>query len=309
MSAFSVVLPLAILCFVGFVSAKLQIIKKPFIDQLSKLCFSWFIPLFLFYSIATSDLSAALSFGWFATFYLSVIFVFLVAYFGFYYYFKSNYSLAKATVKPKVEPATYALGGTYSNTVLIAIPMLIGLLGDEVAGQAFVIIGLHSALLFTLTEALIQKQGLKSLWLSLKNPLVFGITLGLVVNSLQISLPTIITNPLFWISQFAIPMALLSLGATMNYLPIKGSRTQALFLTIIKLLILPAITFMLGKYVFNVDATGLLILVLLTASPTGVNAFIIAYRHNSGTSVTATTVVLSTLASFITMPLWITLLK
>ena len=125
-----------------------------------------------------------------------------------------------------------------------------------------------------------------------------------MINIAGINLPTFFVEPLTMLSGAAIPLALFCLGASMNYLPIKGNRTESAILSLVKLIILPAVTYLIGWYVFQLDKVTLLILVLLTASPTGVNAFLIASKHKTSEGVTATTVVVSTLLSVITMSIW-----
>ena len=212
--------------------------------------------------------------------------------------------LKKVARRSNANASVSSLTGTYSNTVLISIPVLIGLLGEKIAGQAFVLIAFHSAMLFIITELYINSLTLKNIIKSLKNPIVVSISAGLLFNLSGVKLPNLLLQPLDMISTSAIPLALFGLGAAMNYLPIKGNRSEAFVLSVIKLIMLPGVVYLLATYLFKLPSQATLIVVLLTASPTGVNAFILSAKHKVQEGISATTVVFSTSLSVITVTAW-----
>ncbi|QTH62989.1 AEC family transporter [Psychrosphaera ytuae] len=287
------IIPLALICLLGFVCVFLSMFTKDQINAVSKLSFNVLIPLFLFQSTRQADLDAALSWQWFFTFYASIVGLFIL-----------TFSYLRWVKKQQRGPAAMrTLTATYSNTVLVAIPVLVGLLGTQTAGQAFVLLAFHSAILFTLVELLATKVSSKTIFSSFKNPIVMSIAAGLLFNLSGLTLPELVSTPMTQLGQAAIPLALFCLGASMRFLPIKGNRVDAMILSTIKLFVLPMITFLVGTWV-GLDATAMLIVVLLTASPTGVNAFIMASKHQVEEGVSATTVVLSTMLSVISISFW-----
>ena len=294
MITLSVILPLAIICFLGFLLAKVNWLKQAQVQALSSVCFSLLIPLFLFKSTSQTNLSSGLSWTWFAALYLGMLVVF----------FAQFYFMTKVLKRSNANASVSSLAATYSNTVLISIPVLIGLLGAETAGQGFVLIAFHSAMLFIITELYISSITIKNVVNSLKNPLVLSITAGLLCNVLGVTIPTVILEPLDMLSTSAIPLALFSLGASIKFLPIKGNRSEALLLSGVKLIVLPGTVYLLATFVFMLSAEATLIVVLLTASPTGVNAFIISTKHKVQEGISATTVVFSTILSGLTITLW-----
>ncbi len=298
METVTIILPLAIICFLGFLSIKLAWFEKHHVTAISALCFSFLIPLFLFRSTSQADLSAALSLSWFTSFYSAFLILFFGV-FGFYRHFlkvsSSDASLA-------------ALAGTYSNTVLISIPVLVGLLGEQTAGQAFVLIAFHSAILFTLTEVFIRKLSIGNFVNSLKNPIVLSIAGGLSFNLMGLTIPEWILTPMTMLSSSAIPLALFGLGASMSLLPLKGNRSAALVLSSVKLLVLPLLGYLITTFVFGLTGDARLIIVLLLASPTGVNAFIMASKHKTQEGLCATTVVFSTILCIVSIAFWSVLL-
>lgn len=293
-STLHIIIPLALICILGFASVKLTLFNKEQINAVSKLCFSLLIPLFLFRSTSQADLTAALSIEWFVTFYGSILFLFAMV------FLVNRYTGGQNT---NANAAIRALSATYSNTVLVAIPVLVGLLGESAAGQAFVLIAFHSAILFTLVELFINQVKWQTVLSSIKNPIVMSIAAGLLFNLAGLTLPDLVASPMSQLGQAAIPLALFCLGASMCFLPIKGNRKQAALLSTVKLIVLPSITYLVGSSM-GLDQEALLIIVLLTASPTGVNAFIVASKHQVEEGISATTVVLSTISSLITITVW-----
>jgi len=298
MQTITLLLPFILICLFGFLSVKVKLLDKPLTDGLAKLCFNILLPLFLFLSTYLTNLDTNISLSWFLSFYIPVIVMFAFVFLTNRFVFKK--SQTKATVR--------SLVANYSNTVIIAIPILATLLPIEVAGQGFVIIGLHSALLFTLTEVMLNGKGLKAVLTGLNNPIVLSIFSGLACNMVGLPIQDLIMEPLNMLSQSAVALALFGLGASMNYLPVRGNRTTSFYLSIHKLMFLPLLAYVLGLYLFELNSEQLLITVLLTASPTGAASFLIASQRNESQDVAATTVVLSTILCPLTYLVWLQIL-
>ena len=76
----------------------------------------------------------------------------------------------------------------------------------------------------------------------------------------------------------------------------------------IKLLIHPAVTWVLGAYVFDVRLDWLIVLVMLAALPTGASCFVLAQQQNiyirrtSSVTLFSTLVALLTIGAFFALP-------
>ncbi len=294
MNTLAIIAPLALICFLGYLTVRLRLFNKQQIDGLSAICFNLLIPLFLFRTTYNTDLSAEISPAWFASFYIPVIGYFLAVY-------SVNKWQKKSTSKATLE----SLAASYSNTVLIAIPVITFYLSEQSAGRAFVLIAFHSAILFSLTELFANNTGYKTILKTLKNPIVLSILAGLGCNLIGLDISHKLLDPLATLSQSAIPLALFGLGASIFFLPIKGNRTLAMIYAFAKLVILPLLVFLLAHYGFSLSAEQIFIVVLLVASPTGVGAYIMATKYKQSENVAATTVVFSTILSPITYFFWI----
>lgn len=294
MNTLAIISPLALICFLGYLTVRVKLFNKQHIDGLSAVCFNLLIPLFLFRTTYHTDLSADISLTWFGSFYIPVLGYFL-AIFAFNKWQKK--SIGKATLE--------ALAASYSNTVLIAIPVITFYLSEQSAGRAFVLIAFHSAMLFSLTELLVNNTGYKTVLKTLKNPIVLSILAGLSCNLIGLEISEKLLAPLATLSHSAIPLALFGLGASIFFLPIKGNRSLALIYSFAKLVILPLSAYLVAHYGFNLSKEQIFIVVLLVASPTGVGAYIMATKYKQSENIAATTVVFSTLLAPISYFVWI----
>lgn len=307
MNILSIILPLVLVASLGFTCAKSQWLSRAQIDALSKFTFYLSIPAFLFYQMANADLSGQVTPQFFAAFYLPVLCCFGLA-------MLANYLFNKERASPDDmgSSAVFALGASYSNTVIVGLPILLVAVGEQAIGITFLIITFHSMLLFGLTTAIAAKGTNKFSYVSfikqnLKNPLVLSITLGLVVNLLGIELPIMIQETLTMLGKPAITIALFILGASLSYYRLAKRINFTLLACFHKLLLLPFLVFISAEYLFNLPATTVAVLVVLSASPTGVNAYLIAQAQQQNQQVVAGTVVLTTLLCTLTIPLWLIL--
>lgn len=306
MSVFSIISPLILITLCGYVSGKYKWLTKDQLDGISKLTFYGFIPTYLFYQMAKADINSQLSFSLFATFYIPVLICYGIAFF-------INYFFHHKDKKSPASSAVFGLNASYSNNIIVGLPVLLLAIGEQVLPIVFVIVTFHSAMLFGITGALAAtSDGFK--WRNfiiqnLKNPLIIGILSGLTVNILGITLSSIVDNSLLLFSKPAVTLALFVLGSSIAFYRITDDKRYTILATLIKILLLPIIVFIAATFIFNLPALTTKVLVLLSACPTGVNAYLIAKNYDYHQSTVASTVVVSTVLSAFTIPLWLLFLN
>lgn len=308
MNTFVITLPLVLLALLGFYVAKKHVISQQTIAELSKLTFNIFIPAFLFQRIATADLSASISASLLIVFYFSAISCFFFTLMGYRIIQRGRSNVLK-------DASVFALGASYSNTIIVGLPVLVLAFGDKVSATVFLVISFHSALLFALTSLLAiggtkaKFNTLAFLRSTLYNPLLIAIFSGLAFNFAHINLPLWVNNSLMLIAEPAISLAILILGATLSTFKLGDNLKPSIISALIKLVLLPALVCLLSVFVFKLSYINTTILVILTACPTGVNAHLVANHHEVQQNVVASAVVVSTILSCISMPLWLLITK
>lgn len=319
MNIIAIIGPLVLLALIGFITTKSRWLDKCQLDALSKFTFSISIPAFLFYQMANANFGEQVNFSLFAAFYVPVLICYCLALALSAFVkalAKKNTKATKNNDKDYESNAVFALGASYSNTVIVGLPVLLAALGQQVVGIVFLVISFHSAMLFALTAAIASKEQCKQSQFNLvkflkqtfNNPLIISIFSGLVVNLLAIDLPDVVDTSLELLGKPAITLALFILGASLSFYRVSSKINPIAIASIVKLLILPALVYLTAHYLFSLSTMVTTTLVILSASPTGVNAYLIALQQKSQQELVAGTVVVSTLLSTLTIPLWLLIL-
>ncbi len=302
MNIAEVIAPLIFIASLGYFCAKTKWLSKVQLDGLSNFTFNITIPVFLFYKMATAQLEHNLSVDFFLAFYVPVLSCYFIAWLINQYFHPQCKSNSAAS-------AAFALGSSYSNNVIVGLPILLMLYGEQVVVLIFAIVTFHSALLFTLTSLLNREKAttswLKSLVNTFNNPLLISIFAGVLFNLLSVSLPHFIDESLQLLGKPAITLALFILGSSLAFYSLKTAFHWVVISTLIKLLLLPTLVYLSAKEFFHLTTIQLNILVILSACPTGVNAYLVAKNFTYHEKTVASTVVVTTILATISLPLWL----
>ncbi len=136
----------------------------------------------------------------------------------------------------------------------------------------------------------------------LRNPLLWGITIGIFIKVLGIELPEPLFVSLDLLGRAALGVSLLALGAGLSWKAMKTSGKEVVFSTVIKLLFTPLLAAGLAL-AFDITGTQFIIMVIAASVPTAVNGYILARAMGGDTELYAATSTAQVLISFITMPI------
>jgi len=159
-------------------------------------------------------------------------------------------------------------------------------------------------------SALSRGQGMglvKTLKLVASNPFLLASLAGLLCSVLAVSLPEPLLLALHKLAQAALPLALLSIGAAMQWQALWRLDRFQLALNTIKLLLMPALMLLIC-YLTAVPADPALVLVLFAALPTASAAHVLASVYGAERQPVATLIAQSTMLGCISLPLWLLLL-
>jgi predicted permease len=302
MNILSIISPLIFVALLGFICTKSRWFQYSQLNALTKFTFYLSIPAFLFHKMASADFSQNINLALFAAFYLPILLCYFIAWLANFYFHNTFKKLAAPA-------AIFALGASYSNTIIVGLPILLAILGEQVIAIIFLVVTFHSAMLFTLTNV-ISSHRQQTSWQTLvkeifNNPVIVSILSGLIVNLLAIELHQVFIDTLLLIGKPAIPLALFILGASMAFYQVKSEIKFITFATLIKLIILPSLVFIGSHFIFELEKIVTTVLVILSASPTGINAYLIAKSQGNHQETVAGTVVVTTLACIFTLPVWL----
>ncbi len=299
------IFPLLILIALGFLLGRFEFLSKQQFSGLSKLTFVAFIPSLLFLSIYQSEQLESLSLALLAAFYLPVTGLFIVSFFVFRNFFQHTFAKTELL----------CLASTFSNNVLIGVPVLLALIGESILLPAFIIIAFHSLLLFTLTSfaagftqtqpTIWYRSIATSIWLTSRSPIVISLLLGLTCRLIELEIPELLLTPVEYLKQAALPCALIVLGATLGQYKVRGNHWLTFWVSTNKLVVLPGMIWLCSVYIFELSPLMTAIAVTLSASPVGINVFMFAAHDPESSPYLASTILVSTLLSIISIPLWL----
>ncbi|MGA1410644.1 MAG: AEC family transporter, partial [Prochlorotrichaceae cyanobacterium] len=199
---------------------------------------------------------------------------------------------------------------TFPNTGNMGLSVSLFALGDLGLERATIVLLVSAVLVFSTGPALLRGEGWRSgLLLTLRLPLIWAVLLGLSLRLLVsqwgagvgTALPLDLDRGIHLLAQATIPVALLTLGMQISRCPIRCSG-YTLGASVLRLLggcaIATAITVLLG--IHGLDQK---ILILQCSMPAAVTSFVMANEVGGDGTRTGQVVALSTLFSFVSLPL------
>jgi predicted permease len=165
-----------------------------------------------------------------------------------------------------------------------------------------------SILLFGISPAYLRgKSFLSGFRLVFRLPLIWSIFIGIGFQTFSFHLPLQLDRGIEYLGEAAIPLALIILGIQLSQQKLAIGKFE-LLAAFLRLLVAPFLAFGIGN---SLGLTGidLKILILQSAMPTAVNTVVLVTEFGGSASLMASMVVVTTLASFLTIPLFLWLLK
>ncbi|WP_105317205.1 AEC family transporter [Thermus tenuipuniceus] len=195
----------------------------------------------------------------------------------------------------------------FPNSGNMGLSLVYFALGEEGLRQAVVYFILSSVVMFGLGPAFIRGGGLKEgLLFTLRLPLFYALLLGLLLKTLGVSLPFRLDEGLRLMGQAAIPVLLLTLGMQMSQTRFQVGAFEGVASSL-RLLVAPLLAYGVG-FILGLARLEHQVLVLQSATPVAVNAFLLTREFGGEALRVARSVVVSTFLAFLTIPLFLLLI-
>ncbi|ODT72041.1 MAG: hypothetical protein ABS75_06115 [Pelagibacterium sp. SCN 63-23] len=305
----AVIAPIFALMAFGYGAVRFRLFPADGIKALIAFVNNFATPCLLFYSISTSDFRAAFNPAIIGPFYIGAAICF----------FLGIFIARKVFDNRPGESVSVGFSGTFTNTVLVGLPIMSRAYGEGALPVTLSIIGLHGAILLTLgmvTMELTRRDGqslgrtlVTAMRRVLSNPLIWGIAAGIIGSLVNLRLIEPAEAFFVMMSQAVVPAALFGIGGALNEFRLSENWKQALVAALIKLLVHPAIAYVLMIWVLHVPMEIARYGILLSAMPAGVNIYVFATYYDRGTSIAANTILIATLLSALTISGWLFVLS
>lgn len=301
LSLIGVLLPVVLLVGVGYGARAAGVLGDRTGDGLSDFVFVLAVPCLLFRTLAQAEIPAIQPWGYWIAYFTGVAIVWALG------------MLAARKFAGAMGPTGIACGfaAAQSNTVLVGIPIILKAFGDEAAVPLALLLAVH--LPITMGAATILAEGRQASLLGIArklatHPIIVGILLGSLARPFASGIPAPIWNVIDLVAGAAVPAALITLGLALYRYGLVGGLKLPLALGALKLVVHPAIVFVLAVWVFAMPPVWAGVAIMFAACPCGINAYLFAERYRAGMAETSTAIALSTPLSGLTMLAWLALL-
>lgn len=293
----NIVAPIFFIVFMGVLLKRTQLIDDAFVATGSKLVFVVTLPTLVFMSIARMDFHA--------TFNLNQL---LYVGIGILVTTALLWVLAKRWIEAPEDLGVFVQGAFRSNYGIIGLAVSFNLFGQTGLAQASLLLALVIPLFNVLAILVLTVSSKREGGLSvkkvvidiIKNPLIIAVFLALPFSYLGFTLPEVVERTGRYFANLTLPLALLTIGATLNLKSLKHSSSMAIWATSSKLLILPAIL-TLGASMMGFAGQDLVNMFVLFGCPTAAASFVMAKAMGGNAQLAANIILTTTLGSVFTL--------
>jgi malonate transporter len=285
---------------------------------LANIAFYIFVPALLFRTTARLDF-AHMPWAVVVAYYVPVLALLLAVYAW------QRAKSARSALLPAA-PSVRAISASFGNSVQVGIPMAAALFGETGLGIHIALASVHALVLLSVLTTLVEldlarapsgdnrpaPSLARTLQLTARNtiihPVVLPVIAGLAWNVTGVPLPAVADEALQLLGSAVVPLCLVLIGISLAYYGMPGAMRGAVAISVLKLLVQPAVVLAVAHFGFGLTGLPLAVVVMMAALPVGSNALIFSQRYATLEAEATTAIVLSTLAFVITAPLWLAVL-
>ncbi|SHF24383.1 hypothetical protein SAMN05444279_1238 [Ruegeria intermedia] len=306
-SLIDVILPVFLVIGAGYAATRLGYFRESHVEGLMKFTQGFAIPCLLFLAIAHLDLSASFDPRLLGSFYSAACLCFIAGMLGARFIFGRGWE----------DCVAIGFCCLFSNSVLLGLPITERAYGPDNLTGNYAIIAFHSPFCYcvgiTVME-FIRNRGHGGLRMvrsvlsaMFKNALILGIALGFIVNLTGLAIPAVVDEALGLITRAALPGALFALGGVLVMYRPEGDLRTIGYVCCVSLILHPSLVWLFGTATAlpqDLFRSG----VLNAAMAPGFNAYIFANIYGRAKRVAASSVLIGTAASILTVWMWLTVL-
>lgn len=297
--------PLFVLVFVGYGIVHWGGWPKAAADALAKFVFTIALPAMLFRLMSGFASLPPVDVRLLAAFFGGCLVVFLLG----------RLVSAKLFLLDGVSQSVFALGGVFSNNVLLGLPLTRILLGEEAMPAAALVVVFNALTLWTLVTVSVEWAKTGALTLAgfgktargvLTNPLVASILAGTVFSLTGFQLPSLIDQPLKLLGDAALPMSLIALGMGLAEFGVREGWQQSVSISVLKLVAHPLVVWGLAV-LLGLPPVETQAVVLLASLSVGANVYLMSRQFHVMQGPVASSLLMSTALAALTTPLMLAL--
>ena len=298
--AFNAVMPLLILLGIGWAAVRSGVTDRAFMNRLNTLNFKLFFPFLMFKNVYGAEpenlpSTALIIMGVVSLLAVVALLVILV---------------------PRIVPENPRRGTIIqaifrSNFIIYGIPLTTFVFGEGKASVCGIMVMIMVSMFNILSVIVLEyfREGGKvrpgPLLLGIvKNPLLQGCVAGLLCYLLGIKLPVFLKEPVFALGSMASTLALVVLGANLQFAELKKNGRTVTAVLLIRLLLLPLVMVPLG-WMIGLRGVELFLILMIYGTPVATASYPMAQNMGGDGQLAGQLVFVSTVASLGTIFLFI----
>lgn len=301
-----VILPVFLVVGAGYATVRFALFSDQIIDAVMKYTQNFAIPALLFKAIAELDLGQSFDPALLLSFYTGSATCFFVGLLAARYLFRRDWE----------DSVAIGFCCLFANSVMMGLAITERAYGTAALAANYAIVAVHSPFCYGLgitameiARAHATGQPARTLPKTVgramfSNALVLGILLGFAVNLSGLALPQVGRDALDMIVRTALPLALFGLGGVLVRYKIRGDAKIVATVCAVSLVLHPLVVWNMGK-VMQLDVGQYRSAVLTAAMAPGVNTYIFASIYGKAQKIAATSVLVATSLSVLSIWLWL----
>lgn len=301
LAAFLTVLPIFLVIALGWAATRLRLIGEKTGEGLSDYVFVIAIPALLFRSLVSAKWPDIQPWSFWASYFGALALVWAAA----------SLVARRAFGRSAEEAVVAGIATGYANTVLIGIPLILRVFGEEGAVPLFLLIAVHTPVTIAVATLLVESAGGaggKAVSIARKlarNPIILAILAGMAWRAFGIPLPDSAMATIKFIGDSAAPCALFAMGTALSRYGLGGEPRLLALIVALKLVVHPLAVWLLASQVFGLPPLWTAVATVLASCPAGVNAYLFAERHRVGMALASGAIAVTTVISIASISFWI----
>jgi malate permease and related proteins len=298
MNLVETIAPIFLIILVGCVIKQGRLFKDDFFTEANRFVYFFSLPVLIFTSIVKSGLQA-----FSLALILSVVLpTVAVSFLGC--------GLGRLMGLRGGRFGTFAQATYHGNVSYIGLAVVFYMLGEDAFRQGSIMVGflvlttnLLSSVILSLAASTPGQHALRPLISIAKNPVIISSIAGICAAYAGLPIPAIVMKSMAVLANIALPLALVTIGASLTLASARKSWRLGLFASFIKLLVLPGLTILFLK-AFKLPLKDASTSIVLLATPVATLAYIMAEQLGGDGELASNAVTLSTALSLFTYMAW-----
>jgi len=315
LAVFHALSPIVLLIAVGYLAGRVGWVKSTSLGDFSNIVFCVLAPALLFRTMSKVHV-AELDFRPVAMYFFAMWVVFFAVF------------LQQGRNR---RGAVMGLASTFSNTLMIGVPLVNIAFGDAGLVTLFALISVHAFIMLTMVTVVLEfivvnersalaiaagatvpigaarwrhlmRTVAKAMKGSILHPIPLPILCGIAYGLTGLPVPTLVDEPLKILGNAFSPMALVLVGVTLASSPVTSGLKAAFTLAMMKNLVHPAV-FIVTGLLLGLTGLPFKVMAVVASLPIGANVYLFAVRYRTAETEVTASVALSTILGVATTAL------